>query len=471
MFDAIPLPLFLLLDLLVVVPAFAHVLLTKDNEGPAFAWIALILLSPFVGVGLYVVFGINRVERRARKLRRPGPRFTPVLAARPSDTALDDADRPLATATSSVQNLPLLPGHQIDPLLDGDEAYPAMLAAIAGATQSIAMSVYIFDHDKAGVMFTDALAAARDRGVAVHVLIDDMGLRYSPAAIDTLLRQRGLKTARFLPTRMRLIRFVNLRNHRKMLIVDGSEAFIGGMNIRHGHMIKDAPRYPVKDIHFRVRGPIIDQMNDLFAEDWGFAAGEDIDLPSWKSHETKPGTANARLVPDGPDHDFERLHWVILCALGAARSKVRVMTPYFLPNQILAAALMSAALRGVDVEVMVPSQTNIPFIGWAMAAGFQNLLEHRVKIFLTPPPFDHGKLMTVDDRWGLIGSTNWDPRSLRLNFEANLECFDPAFVGKLDAIFEHRKAIARMVDLAAVRRAPLGVRLRNNFMRLFSPYL
>jgi cardiolipin synthase len=150
---------------------------------------------------------------------------------------------------------------------------------------------------------------------------------------------------------------------------------------------------------------------------------------------------------------------------------VRIMTPYFLPNQFLAGALMVAALRGVDVEVIVPSRTNLLFIGWAMASHFQRLLEHRVKIFLSPPPFDHSKVLLVDDNWCLVGSTNWDQRSLRLNFEANIEVVDAGLAERLNVIFNTRKAESQAVDLAAVQRAPITIRLRNNFMRLFSPYL
>lgn len=473
MFEVGQLPWFLVLDLIVVAPACAHILLTKENEAAAVGWLALVVLSPFVGVALYLVFGVNRVERRARRLRRQPSRFMPFEApvpgvASPKHNGIDHA---VAAATSAAQDLPLVAGNAVDPLIDGDQAYPAMLAAIRQARESIALSSYIFDHDSIGERFANELAAARDRGVSVRILIDDMGLRYSPSSIDTLLKARGLTAARFLPTKIKFIRYINLRNHRKIMIVDGREAFIGGINIRQGHVLKERPRHPVRDLHFRVRGPVIDQLSDLFSEDWGFATGEDIVLPPWPNDAPNVGTALARLVPDGPDHDFEKLQWVIGCALGAAQNRVRIMTPYFLPNQVLASALMVAALRGVDVEVIVPQRTNLPFIGWAMASYFQRLLEHRVKIFLSPPPFDHSKAMVIDDQWCLVGSTNWDPRSLRLNFEANLEVVSADFAKQLAAQFEARRAESHPVSLSAVQRAPLTTKLRNNFMRLFSPYL
>lgn len=462
----------LLLDLVVAVPVCAHILLTKDTPPVTIGWIALVLLSPFIGALLYLILGINRVQRRARKMRDRRPRFTPALGVVPPGLAeAASVDRDMMRATGAVQDLPLTAGNRIEPLIDGDEAYPAMLTAIGQASHSIALSAYIFDHDKIGETFVSALAAAHGRGVTVRVLIDDMGLRYSPSAIDTLLRRHGLESVRFIPTRLRLLPYINLRNHRKILIVDGREAFIGGMNIRHGHALKTAPRHPVRDIHFRVTGPVIDQLSDLFEEDWRFTGKPEIKLPGWQNPVSPPGGALARLVPDGPDHHFERMQWVILCAIGASRSRVRVMTPYFLPNEKLTAALTVAALRGIDVQIIVPARTNIAPIGWAMAANYEYLLEHGVRLFESGEPFDHSKLMVVDDRWSLIGSMNWDQRSFRLNFEANLECFDDDLAARLIGYFERRKAESRPVTIDIVRATPLALKLRNRFVRLFSPYL
>jgi len=461
----------LLLDLVVAVPVCAHILLTKDTPPVAIGWIALVLLSPFIGAFLYLIFGINRVQRLARKMRDRRPRITPSPGMVTALAEAPSVDRDMMRATGAVQDLPLTAGNRVELLIDGDEAFPAMLAAIARASNTIALSAYIFDRDKIGETFVDALAAAHGRGVAVRILIDDMGLRYSPSAIDTLLKRHGLETVRFIPTKLRLLPYINLRNHRKILIVDGREAFIGGINIRHGHALKTSPRHPVRDIHFRVTGPVIDQINDLFEEDWRFTGKPEIALPDWRNIVPPPGVALARLAPDGPDHHFEKLQWIILCAIGASRSRIRVMTPYFLPNEKLMSALAVAALRGVDVQVIVPARTNIAPIGWAMAANYEYLLEHGVRLFESGEPFDHSKLMVVDDRWSLIGSMNWDQRSFRLNFEANLECFDDDLAARLTGYFENRKAESRPVTVDAVRATPLALKLRNRFVRLFSSYL
>ncbi|MBL8629937.1 MAG: cardiolipin synthase [Rhodospirillaceae bacterium] len=460
-----------ILHLIIAVPLCGHVLLRKDNESVVVGWIALILLSPFLGSALYGLFGINRIERSARKLRNRAQ-----VGARSALSAflvpdIAKADLRLSGDATAINDLPFLPGNQVIPLMNGDMAYPAMLEAIAGAKHTIALSTYIFDYDATGQTFVAALVAAVARGVNVRVMIDDVGLHYSAHAIDEYLAKGGVATVRFIPHNLRFIRFFNLRNHRKIMVADGQVGFIGGINIRHGNMLSAKPKHPVQDIHFQVRGPVLDQMSALFEEDWEFAKKQEIDLPRWSETAAYPGLVEARLAPAGPDHRIETLQWLILGALAVSQKHVRIMTPYFIPNPNLATALCVCALRGVVVEVLLPARSNIPGFDWAMAANFEKLLAYGVRIYFSPPPFDHSKLMIVDGRWALVGSTNWDQRSLRLNFEANLECVDPALGGELERYFDGKKALARELQLQTVQATPLWMRLRNNFARLFSPYL
>jgi len=458
-----------ILHLLIALPLCGHVLLRKEHEPVAFAWIALILLSPFVGSALYGLFGINRVERKARKLRADTAKRRLAAAGAPAE--MGHGDPRILRIAGSVTDLPFLSGNRVVPLVNGDAAFPAMLQAIAAAKTSIALSTYIFDSDPTGQTFVAALSAAAARGVTVRVLVDEVGLLYSARAVDRDLRAGGVATARFIPRQLRFLRMFNLRNHRKIMVIDGTVGFIGGMNIRHGNVLAARPRWPIQDIHFQVEGPVLDQMSALFEEDWLFAAEEDIELPRWPETAPAPGAIQARLVPDGPDHRADTLQWLFLGAIGISQRRIRIMTPYFIPNGTLVSALCVAAMRGVDVEIVVPERVNIPFVGWAMAANFERLLTSGVKIYLNPPPFDHSKLMVVDGHWSLVGSTNWDQRSLRLNFEANLECLDAAFAAELEGYVEAKKTLSRQVMLSAVKAAPLYVRLRNNFMRLFGPYL
>jgi len=468
------LPLATIIHLAIALPLCGHILLNKQSEAVALGWIAVVLFSPFLGSGLYWLFGVNRIARTARKLR-DGERFPPMPqikeASTPDREPAGEQEREIFQFAQSIHTAPFVPNNSVEPLVNGDAAYPAMLEAINSARSSIALSVYIFDRDEIGLKFINALVDAHRRGVSVYVLVDDIGLRYTSPPADKDLKRSGVATARFIPRRLKYLPYLNLRNHRKLLMVDSAVAFTGGMNIRARNMLSANPKHAVQDIHFRVTGPVISQLNQLFEEDWHFATGTEIRLPPVPDNTPAQGQVLARLIPDGPDDYFEKLQWVILGALAFARKSVRIMSPYFLPNDVISSALMVAALRGVCVEVIVPKKLDIPFISWAMTAKFERLLEHGVKIFRSPPPFDHSKIVVVDGIWSLVGSTNWDQRSLRLNFEANLECYDDAFGAVMDSYFEERKSMSQPVHLQTLQKMHLAARLRNAVVKLFSPYL
>jgi cardiolipin synthase len=264
---------------------------------------------------------------------------------------------------------------------------------------------------------------------------------------------------------------MNMRTHRKILVADGRVGFTGGMNIRVGHCLQRHPRSPVQDIHFRVRGPVVTQLQEVFADDWLFTTGESLRGDAWFPKPEIAGQVLARGVPDGPDEDFEKLRWTLLGALAIARHSIRIVTPYFLPDQALVSALNLAAMRGVQVDIILPARSNLPFVGWASQAMWWQVLKHDCRIWLTPPPFDHSKLMVVDDSWVLLGSANWDARSLRLNFEFNLECYDLELARRSHDLVEAKRKAAHLVTLQEMDDRPLPARLRDGLARLLTPYL
>jgi cardiolipin synthase len=227
----------------------------------------------------------------------------------------------------------------------------------------------------------------------------------------------------------------------------------------------------VRDLHFRIEGPLVAQLQETFAEDWAFTTGEDLEGPRWFPPLAPRGTALARGIVDGPDEDFERLRWALAGALAHARTSVRVVTPYFLPDAPLIAALNVTAMRGVPVDIVLPAANNLAFVKWASTALLWQVLERGCRVWLSPAPFDHGKLLVVDRAWVLFGSSNWDPRSLRLNFEFDVGCHDPALAAALDGWVERRIAAARPVTLKEVDGRPLPIRLRDGVARLLQPYL
>jgi cardiolipin synthase len=446
-----------------------HVLLRKRDVGSAIGWIGLSWLSPVAGGVLYFVFGINRVRRRARQLRdQPPLRYSRL----PGDKASDRADHlaPLERAASVIAGRPATPGNAFDLLQNGDEAYPRMLAAIAGAGRSIALATYILRDDAAGGPFIDALIAASRRGVAVRVLLDGIGSGYFVSSAYRRLRRQGVPTARFmhspLPWRMP---FLNLRTHKKVLVVDGRTGFAGGLNIGQENLLSGKPRWPVRDTHFAIAGPVVGQLVSAFAQDWLFATGEQLDDAVWWPDLAHEGEAVARVVTSGPDQELERIEFLMLQAVTCAASSIRIMTPYFLPDDRLITMLATAAMRGIEVDIVIPERSNYILIDWATRANIGPLLAAGCRIWLNPPPFEHSKLMVIDAAWCLVGSANWDMRSLRLNFELNVAICHDAMAGVLEARILAKRGRPLIAEAIAARSLP--VRLRDAGARLFLPYL
>jgi cardiolipin synthase len=460
--------------------ASGHAILYKRDSRAALGWVGFVWLVPLVGAVAYFVFGVNRLRHKAASLRANLERFramVPLAECTPQELGRQlppqyEHLHQLAQIVGVVVDRALLPGNQVDPLINGDEAYPAMLEAIAQARTSISFVNYIFDRDEAGLSFARALGEATRRGVAVRVLIDATGALYSRPTILRALRHERVPYATFLPSFAPWhLMSMNMRTHRKILVVDGQIGFTGGMNIRIGHCLKRHPTHPVQDIHFRINGPVVTQLQETFAEDWLFTEGESLRGPAWFPHPERAGQVPARGVPDGPDENFEKLLWTLLGALAIARSSVRIVTPYFLPEPSLVSALNLAAMRGVQVDIILPAKSNLPFVQWASRANWWQVLKHGCRIWLSPPPFDHSKLMLVDGCWVLLGSANWDPRSFRLNFEFNLECYDVDLATRVDALVEVKRKASHLVTLEEIDRRSIPARLRDGTARLLSPYL
>lgn len=468
--------------------ASLHALLTKRDTRSTMAWVGLIWLSPGFGAAAYALFGVNRIRRKATRMRA-GLRevIHRVEAAMPSAERLKDAIGPtnaplrsLSTLVGEVTKRPLLDGNTIEPLYGGDAAYPKMLEAIDSANRSVGLASYIFDNDPTGKLFIDALCRAVDRGVAVRVLIDGIGSRYSFPTSVGLLRQKGVPVSRFMPTTVPLyLPYANLRNHRKILVVDGERGFTGGLNIRNGCWLSKHPEHAVQDMHFLLTGPVVTQLLEVFIEDWAFASGELLGSlcdstpdPAWKPRLDFSGTSLARGVRYGPDDkEIGRIKLILIAALSSARRSVKIMTPYFLPDDAICQALGVAALRGVTVDIVLPQQNNLAMVGWASDALLWQVLSRGCTIWMSPPPFDHTKLMVVDSSWCMFGSGNWDERSMRLNFEFNVESYDESLCQHMD------KHVAQIISkstkrtLADVDGRSLPIRVRDGIARLFAPYL
>ncbi|WP_020398444.1 phospholipase D-like domain-containing protein [Kordiimonas gwangyangensis] len=461
--------------------ASAHILRHKDDVRAAVGWIGLVWLAPVFGLIFYLLFGINRIERQAKRARmRRGRPARRDLATDPDGPTLYDAMPDAANRwhahsrlAGRVTGLPLTLGNKITPLGGGRAAYDAMLDAIEKAEHTIALTTYIFQADQAGRKFVSALARAHERGVEVRVLVDAVGNLYGLKPVSNLLRRRNIPVATFNPARLSWrLAFFNLRTHRKLLIVDGLKGFAGGMNIRKHHLENEDGTQRVRDTHFSLEGPIVSQMMEAFADDWAFSTREELPEEKWLPRVSPTGAGiPARAVPDGPDEPRQRSAMIMESALASARKRVQVITPYFLPEQALVTALKQAALRGVEVDILVPAKNNLPLFMLTALSGARQLVDAGCRLFLSAPPFDHTKLMIVDDDWVFFGSSNWDARSLKLNFEFNVESYDRGFATAMSDWVHPRFEAATEMTREDFRTRPRLQRAFGRVLWLASPYL
>jgi cardiolipin synthase len=447
-----------------------HILLNKRDPRSAWAWITAVALFPLGGALFYLFFGVNRIERRAmRELGVAHARYPLETQPLPAVPGLRQEVRELVRIGSIMTGRHLVPGNRVTPLHSGEEAYPDMLAAIGRAQRTVWLESYIFDHGEAATAFADALAAAQQRGVQVRVLLDGVGTWSLRGRGVALLEERGLRVARFLPPRLfPPMLHVNLRNHHKLLTVDGAVAFAGGMNITDDHYAQ-RPGDTMADLQFRFEGPVVSQLEAVFAEMWRFAAGES--LQSAGTDPAAKGEAFCRAITDGPNDAVDRLQLVLLAAIANAHQRISIMTPYFIPTPELSGALQSAALRGVRIELILPRRSDQWWVDCATRRWLTQLVGRQICVYYRPAPFAHTKLFLLDDYYALVGSANLDPRSLRLNFELMVETYDAEFVRSMQAHFDGMRASGVEITEAALKRRLLPARLRDAFFWLFSPYL
>ncbi|MFS8110428.1 phosphatidylserine/phosphatidylglycerophosphate/cardiolipin synthase family protein [Rhizobium jaguaris] len=464
--------------------AAIHAAMTKEEVRAAIGWVGVIILSPIVGALLYAVAGINRIRRASLSSQRNVLFQKDAKGVLASFDAQGDIVRrifgerfgSMKTLGDRVARYPMSTGNTIEMLESGDAAYAAMKAAIDGAERSILLETYIFDRDPIGLRIADSLIAAVKRDVSVRVLIDAVGARYSVPSIMGYLREGGVQVDVFNGNVIMGLRlpYANLRTHRKILAIDGRIAFTGGMNIRQGFTREFARDHCARDTHFCVTGPAVADLFNTAAEDWRFAAGEVLTGDHWRiaTPTNEPGApVFMRVIASGPDRSVETNHKMLIGAFSVAHTSIRIMSPYFLPDRELISALVTAARRGVEVDVIVPAANNLVLVDRAMTAQFDQMLKDYCRIWRADGPFNHSKLLAIDGTWAYVGSSNLDPRSLRLNFEVDLEVVDRGFAGAIDAHIGAILETATPVQLGKLRARPFIVRLIEKILWLGSPYL
>jgi len=458
--------------------AIPHLLLLKKRPAATLAWLWAIVFFPFFGPLVYGLFGTDRLKRRRLKYRTlfsawPSSQRTPASATDQATETLigrlSGRERQFLQLLSRINQLPVSSVTTLRILRDAQEFYPALEQRIQQARHHVNLEFYIWRGDETGRRFLRLLTEAAQRGVTVRLLLDGVGsFSLRPARLKAF-RKAGGRFSWFQSLDPKRNRFLlNLRNHRKLQIVDGASAFVGGMNIGQEHEGRD-PRYGHwRDVQVEVGGAVVRELQEVFADDWFFATGEKIPEEPASVH----GAAYPmHVLVAGADRANEPMSKSIVSLINEATTRVWIATGYFVPDDVLLAALELAAHRGVDVRLLVAEKNNHPWLVIAGRSYYGELLNAGVRIFEYSAGTNHAKIAVADEHWAMVGSANLDYRSMRLNFELNLLVRSPEHNAALAGILEHDFRISQEIDLATFARRPFHRRFAEAALRPLSPML
>jgi cardiolipin synthase len=381
-------------------------------------------------------------------------------------------DPEFARSVGTLLGPALVPGNHVSALYNGDEIFPAMLDAIASATRSVTFETYIYWSGGIGRAFGEALAERARAGVRVHVLLDWMGSGKIDGATITGMQSAGVEVERYRPPRWYGLGRLNHRTHRKLLVVDGRVGFTGGVGIADNWMGHAQDPDHWRDSHFRLEGPAVAQMQAAFMDNWIEARGVVLHGDDYFPPLATAGDEIAQVFKSSAGEASESVRFLYLLSIACAEKNVRIANAYFVPGALSVTTLVAAARRGVDVEIIVPGRhTDAIIVRRASRAFWGPLLEAGVSIYEYQPTMYHTKVMTVDDLWTSVGSTNFDSRSFRLNDEANLNVLDAGFARSQAAKFEEDKRLSRRITLATWRRRPWAKRMIDSIAGWLRPQL
>lgn len=489
------------------------------------AWVMAILALPVVGALCYLALASPSLKRTTRRKRlrnlpvrskastRDWTTAGGASASRGRASEIGPPDSTGATVlhmASALTGLDAWRGNEVTLLVDAEDAVGEMRAALLAAKRSIWIEFYIIKNDATGARFLDRLAERAREGLEVRLLYDALGSIGIDARRLEALREAGGRVEAFLPFNPLRRRWaINLRNHRKLVVVDGEIGFTGGMNVgdeysgRLGSRLtrqvkgqlqrlgagggggsgasgapdserreappEDSQAETFRDTHLKIVGPAVADLAQIFAEDWSFATDEELALPP--PPPPCPEGEVVAVVPSGPDQEHNASGLVFFSGVATARQRVWLTSAYFVPDHAMIAALISAALRGVDVRVLVPQKSDVALVDAAARSNFLVLLRGGVRVFLYQPSVLHAKTMVVDGTWGMVGSANFDIRSFRLNFELGALVLGPHFAARMEARFKRDLEHSREVLAQELEARGFLERLRDGGARLVSPLL
>lgn len=453
--------------------------LLRDNLLPTvrLAWVMVVALLPLVGPVAYLLFGEVRVRRAARRHARDVERrLRAVWANEATPDPVPAAYRPAFDMAQVTGRFPAVAGNHATLLAEDDAAMEDILAAIDAATDHVHVQFYIWLADRTGTRMAEAMMAAARRGVTARVIVDDVGSRpLLRSGLWPAMQAAGVRCTVALPVGNPLVEMlyqrVDLRNHRKIVVVDNALAWTGSRNCADQDFLPKSRFAPWVDLFLRIEGPVVRQFQEVFLHDWMIHTREDLGSLLTSASADLPDGFIGQVVASGPDQTTSGMSETFCALLYSARREVSISTPYFLPDPALHEAICAAALRGVTTRVILPERNDNPIIAAASEGLFLSLLRSGVRLHLFRPGLLHAKILTVDGRVAMIGSANLDRRSFDLNYECNLLLHSARSTGELDQRQASYVARSREVTLAEVARWSVFRRIRNNAVALAGPLL
>jgi len=452
--------------------AYRAIVYTRTAQG-AIAWAVSLIVLPYVSVPLYVVFG-RRKFRGYVDARRAGDleihHVALELAGHEEEfRSRFDQDAPGIRTAENLAKMPFTAGNEAELLVDGEAIFDSILAGIAAAESYVLVQFYIVRDDELGREFERALVARARAGVRVYFLYDEIGCYGLPRDYLESLRAAGVQANPFLTTRGPNNRFqINFRNHRKIVVVDGREAWVGGSNVGDEYMGRDPKIGPWRDTQVRIAGPAVHCVQLAFLEDWYFATGS---LPKldWTPRRAEGGQLDVLALPSGPADEQETAGLFFTAAINSARERLWIASPYFVPDDRVVGALQLAALRGVDVRILLPSKPDHVLVYLSSFSFLEELCDLGVRVYHYQPGFLHQKTMLIDDRASAVGTANLDNRSFRLNFEITAVLLGADFAREMEAMFETDFAASKEIDARELYRRSSWFQFASKASRLMAP--
>lgn len=452
----------------------------SENRNPvkSLSWVTVLLLLPVVGIILYIFFGRSIKNKRmiSRRNRRRLRRAEKRTHINPNDLSLPPTAAAQANLLRNLAGAQLYDGNSIHIYTNGHDKFESLLHDIKHARHSINLEYYIFSNDKIGTLISDALIERAKNGVKVRLIYDHVGSFSVKSKFYKYLRENGVEAYPFFKVSFpRLGTRVNWRNHRKICIIDGAVAYIGGMNVADRY-ITGGKFDSWRDTHLRLTGPIVKALQYSFAVDWNFMGYDLIDID--ETHTPPKGITAAhhtdvpmQLLTSGPIAQWSNIAFAFHKAIANAQKKIYIHTPYFLPNEALLSALQTAALAHIDVRIIIPHHGDSAMLNHATASYIQQCLKAGIKIYQYKAGMMHSKMIIIDDHIATIGSTNFDFRSFDYNFEANIFIYHKPTIQTLTEHFKADLAKSNRIQPAQWRHRPLHKKVAESVIRLISPVL